>query len=225
MSSIYQDAMGADFKRLHPKIQERFGFSSEDRVAAIGRGVMDRMWRGKWYTLPGLYLGAWRNIMFPEQGRDVPFTIENYAYVDQHGRETVTWLRTFDIGKRRRFDAYMVPSDTPGRVVDYLGTHQHLSVDLDLSVSDRGGLRILSGAQRMYIGPFGFRFPMLFSGVADVCEWYDDDRKTYRIDVNVSNRWMGGLFGYNGSFQVDWLKVTPAHVPERVFPKREERRP
>lgn len=225
MSSIYQDAMGSDFRRLHPKIQERFGFSSKDNVAAIGRGVMEKMWHGRWYTLPGLYLGAWRNIMFPEQGRDVPFTIENYAYIDGFGRETVTWLRTFDIGKRRRFDAYMVPTDVPRRVIDYLGTHQHLSVDLDLSVSDRGGMRIRSGAQRLYIGPFGFRFPMVFSGIADVCEWYDDDRETFCIDVCVSSSWMGRLFGYNGTFQVEWLKMSPGQIPTQARPKREERRP
>ena len=38
MPSIYERALGTDFRRLHPKIQERFGFSSRDGVAAIGRG-------------------------------------------------------------------------------------------------------------------------------------------------------------------------------------------
>src|SRR5690348_9031487 len=28
-------------------------------------------------------------------------------------------------------------------------------------------------AKRLYEGPVGFSFPMLFSGVADVCEWYE----------------------------------------------------
>ena len=39
-------ALGGDFTRLHPKIQARFGFSSEDHIAAIGRGVMDEIWHG-----------------------------------------------------------------------------------------------------------------------------------------------------------------------------------
>jgi hypothetical protein len=60
----------------------------------------------------------------------VPFTIENYAYRDPLGRETVTWVRTFETTKRRRFDAYMIWSEQRGRIVDYLGTHQHLAVDL-----------------------------------------------------------------------------------------------
>jgi len=28
--------------------------------------------------------------MFPETGRHIPFTIENYAFVDRFGRETVS---------------------------------------------------------------------------------------------------------------------------------------
>ena len=106
--SIYLRALGADFDRLHPLIQRRFGFSSGDRVAAIGRGVMDELWHGPPYTLPFLYAGTWRRIMFPEPGRNVPFTIENYAYRDPLGRETVSWLRTFRTRRVRRFDAYMI---------------------------------------------------------------------------------------------------------------------
>jgi hypothetical protein len=132
MTSIYQRALGSDFGRLHPKIQQRFGFCGRDRVASIGHGVMDEVWHGPAYILPFLYVGAWRRIMFPEQGRGVPFTVENYAYVDRFGRETVTWIRTFRTRRSRRFDAYMIYSDKRGCIVDYLGTHQHLAVDLSL---------------------------------------------------------------------------------------------
>ena len=37
-------------------------------------------------------------------------------------------------------------SQERARIVDYLGTHQHLAVDLELSVDERGGLRLRSGA-------------------------------------------------------------------------------
>ncbi len=46
MTSIYTEALGSDFGRLHPQIQRRFGFGSVDRTAAIGRGVMERLWHG-----------------------------------------------------------------------------------------------------------------------------------------------------------------------------------
>lgn len=223
MKSIYQRVLGSDFERLHPRIQERFAITSADGRAAIGRGVMEEVWRGRFYTLPFLYVGTWRNIMFPEHGHDVPFQIENWAYRDSHHRETVTWLRTFRTARPRRFDAYMIYSEARGRIVDYLGTHQHLAVDLDLSVDERGGLCLRSGEQRFYEGPLAFRFPMFFSGVADVCEWFDDSTGRYQIQVNVTNRIWGPLFGYRGSFDVEWVEASNG-LPESIRPKREERR-
>ncbi|HEV8281179.1 MAG TPA: DUF4166 domain-containing protein [Candidatus Limnocylindrales bacterium] len=224
MTSIYQRALGSDFERLHPQIQRRFGFSSEDGVASIGRGVMDEVWRGPFYTVPFLYIGTWRRIMFPETGRDIPFTIENYAFVDDFGRETVTWARTFESTRVRQFDAFMVYSEKRGRIVDYLGSHEHLAVDIDLSIDGEGGLRLRSGAQRFYERAIGFDFPMLFSGYADVREWFDERVGRFRITVDVSNRVWGPLFGYRGSFDVEWRDVSCEQVPRRLMPIRQERR-
>ncbi len=220
MTSIYQRVLGSEFERLHPQIQRRFGFNSEAGVAAIGTGVMDKLWHGKVYTLPFLYFGTWRRIMFPEQGRNVPFTIANYAYRDRFGRETVTWLRTFQTHKKRRFDAYMIYSESRQRIIDYLGTHQHLAVDLELSVDDRGGLCLRSGAQRFHEGLFSFGFPLLFSGVAEACEWFDESIGKYRIEVNVANRAFGPLFGYRGTFDCKWVNVTAGGIPAYVRPAR-----
>jgi hypothetical protein len=222
--SIYEEVLGADFNRLHPKVQERFGFNSRTAKRAIGRGVMERIWHGPPYTLPFLMIGTWRHIMFPEHGIDVPFTIENWAYVDSHGRETITWLRTFQLGRGRRFDAYMVRDPHRNLIVDYLGTHQHLAVDIELSVAENGGLRLASGEQRFYEGPLGFKFPMLFSGIASVCEWFDDASGRYRIEVEVRNKLWGPLFGYSGAFDVEWVNVDAGEVPEGVRPVREEAR-
>jgi hypothetical protein len=222
--SIYERALGSDFSRLHPQIQRRFGFSSRDNTVCVGSGVMEELWHGPLYTLPFLYLGSWRRIMFPETGRNVPFQVQNYAYRDPLGRETVTWIRTFQTTRPRRFDAYMIYSEQRGCIVDYLGTHQHLAVDLELSVAPNGGLRLLSGEQRFYERAVGFRFPLLFAGVADVCEWYDDAAQQFRIEVNVRNKTWGRLFGYKGHFQAEWRAVAPGDVPPDILPRRVERR-
>ena len=224
MTSIYQEVLGSDFGRLHPQIQKRFGFSSADGLAAIGTGIMEELWHGRFYTLPFLYVGTWRRIMFPERGTNVPFTIRNYAYKDRFGRETVTWIRDFQTRRPRRFDAYMIHSRQRGKIVDYLGTHQHLAVDLDLSVDERGGLRLRSGEQRFYEQLVAFRFPLFFSGIADVCEWYDEAIDKFRIDVRVTNRYWGPLFGYRGTFSVEWQPMQPQEIPADVKPRREERR-
>jgi hypothetical protein len=221
--SIYQKALGADFEHLHPQIQQRFGFSSQDKIAAIGRGMMEEIWHGPFYTLPFLYVGTWRNIMFPQGGRNIPFTIENYAYIDRFGRETVTWLRKFHFPQGlRRFDATMIYSEQRQRLVDYLGTHQHLAVDIQLSVDPNGGLRLRSAEQRFYEGAIAFPFPLFFSGVADVCEWYDEASQKFRIEVRVSNRFWGDLFGYRGAFEVSYQPTDPQAIPGEAKPRREE---
>lgn len=79
MTSIFERALGADFGRLHPRLRERFGFSSADRVGCVGTGVMDEIWRGPAVAVPFLHLGTMRHILFPECGTGIPFTIENYA--------------------------------------------------------------------------------------------------------------------------------------------------
>jgi hypothetical protein len=226
MTSIFSRALGSDFDRLHPALRRRFGFSSADGTACVGVGVMDEVWRGKAFTLPFLYLGTTRHILFPERGRDVPFTIENFAYTDRFGRETVTFVRTFELGNgvRRRFDATMIYSPMRERIVDYLGTHQHLAVDLDLTVDSHGGLHIRTGSQRFYEGPIGFRMPRALSGTAAVHEWYDDRAGRFRIEVNVANERFGPLFGYRGSFVASYLTTTDTSVPASVKPVRDNPR-
>ncbi|PRI10691.1 DUF4166 domain-containing protein [Leucobacter massiliensis] len=221
---VFRRALGDDFARLHPEMQRRFGVGIAAGYACVGRGVMEEIRSGpRWVSL-FLAFGALRNIMFPERGRNVPFTIENYAYLDGFGRETVSFVRTMRVsrGRRRRFDATMVYSERRGRVVDYLGTHQHLAVDLELSVTPGGGLRLRSGAQRFYEGLIGFRFPMLLSGFAELHEHYDEDRGCFVIDLEVRNRFVGRLFGYRGVFSCEYLSGVP--VPETVKPYREELR-
>jgi hypothetical protein len=68
MTSIYRRALGADFERLHPRMQARFGFSSADGIGQVGTGVMEEIWRGPAFTVPFLLLGTWRRIMFPATG-------------------------------------------------------------------------------------------------------------------------------------------------------------
>ena len=222
MTSMFEQALGPEqFARLHPMMRRRFGVGLDRGEACIGRGVMGRIRRGPWWTVPFLQIGRLRNILVPDVGVDVPFTIENYPYVDPFGRETVTFVREYVVhGRRRRFDATMIL--VGDRIVDYLGTHQHLAVDLDLAVDDHGGLRLTSDAQRFYAGVVGFRFPMLLSGRATLHERYDDADGRFHVVLEVRNDRFGFLFGYHGSFACEWVPATDA--PGRLKPVRHELR-
>lgn len=221
MKSVFADAMGPEFERLHPMLQRRFGVGLESGYACIGTGVMTSIRRGPWWTLPFLYLGKARNILIPHVGRDVPFVIKNYPYLDPYGRETITFIREYRIKRRpSRFDATMVSSG--GRVIDYLGTHQHLAIDLDLKVTDHGSLLLTSLGQRFYEGRMGFRIPSLFSGSAKLEESYDDTAEVYRVSLEVENRALGFLFGYEGRFTCEFIPATDA--PAELKPVRHEYR-
>lgn len=226
MSSIFERAMGArEFAKLHPKLQERFSVGLEAGRACVGTGVMRRIWRGAAVTRPFLRLGTARNILFPETGTDVPFTIENWPYVDRAGRETVSFTRTFELPRvRRRFDATMVYDDATDRLVDYLGTCQHVAADLQLTADDRGGLLIRSTGQRIRLYRPYVKLPAMATGHANVRESYDDAAGMFSIQVRVENRWLGPIFGYEGSFTVRYLDLAHAPTPASVKPAREEHR-
>ena len=221
-TSVFARAMGADFARLHPMLQRRFGVGLDAGYACVGHGTMSCIRRGPWWTVPFLQLGRFRNILVPETGEDVPFTIENFPYRDPFGRETVTFVRHFRMPSAvRRFDATMILG-SDGRIIDYLGSHQHLAVDLELTAEPDGSLLLRSGAQRFFEGPLAFRFPMLFSGTAELRESFDDDAGVFRIRLEVRNRAFGFLFGYEGEFRCGFPAAVDA--PRHVRPVRHERR-
>lgn len=224
--SMFQQALGAGFHRLHPMLQKRFGVDPAGGYACVGRGVFSEVRRGAWWTVPFLKFGAVRNILFPDAGTNVPFTIENYPYVDSFGRPTVTFGRTLEIrpNKHRRFDATMVYSAARGTVVDYLGTHQHLATDLELAVLDDGSLHLRSTRLRFYEGRLQFTVPRFLTGTADLHECWDEERQLFTIDLEVSNPVFGFLFGYRGEFSCRFLPLPAGGPPPRLLPVREELR-
>ncbi|MFI9342171.1 DUF4166 domain-containing protein [Streptomyces sp. NPDC052773] len=225
MTSIFRTVMGADFDRLHPRLQRRFSVGLASGEACTGRGVMTRIWHGGAFVRPFLALGATRNILVPRTGRNVPFTIENVPYTDTFGRETVSFVRTFGLpGRPRRFDAQMVVSPKGDRVLDYLGTHQHLASELHPSAEPDGSLLIRSGEHRFREGPVDVRVPALIGATAEVRESYDDAAGRFRIQVRVVNDRFGPLFGYEGTFTATYTDIRTCGVRPGLRPVREEAR-
>jgi hypothetical protein len=225
MTSMFRTVMGADFDRLHPQLQRRFSVGLTTGEACTGRGVMDRVWHGGAFVKPFLALGTTRNILVPRPGHNVPFVIENVPYVDTYGRETVTFVRTFHLsGRPRRFDAQMVLSPKGDRILDYLGTHQHLASELHFRAEPDGSLLIRSGEHRFREGAVDVRVPELIGATAEVRESYDDKAGRFRIRVQVVNRYFGPLFGYAGSFEATYSDIADCGVRPGLRPLREEAR-
>ncbi|MGW7409133.1 DUF4166 domain-containing protein [Streptomyces sp. NPDC054833] len=223
MSSMFRTVMGPDFDRLHPQLRRRFSVGLASGEACTGRGVMDRIWHGGAFVKPFLALGTTRNILVPRAGRNIPFKIENVPYADTFGRETVTFVRTFDLpGRSRRFDAQMVLSPKGDRILDYLGTHQHLASELHFRAEPDGSLLIRSGEHRFREGAVDVRVPELIGATAEVRESYDDAAGRFRIRVRVVNKYFGPLFGYEGSFTASYTDIWTCGVRPGLRPVREE---
>jgi len=63
--------------------------------------------------------------------------------------------------------------------------------------------------------------PAALSGTATLYEWYDETAARFRIDVRVTNRRLGPIFGYTGSFTTRYVDTNEAPVPAAVRPLRE----
>ena len=66
------------------------------------------------------------------------------------------------------------------------------------------------------------RVPDLIGGDADVRESYDDATGRFRIQVRVTNRRFGPLFGYEGSFTAEYVDVAARGARPGLRPVREE---
>lgn len=225
MPSIYAQTLGTDFQRLHPVMQRRLGLHSAKAEGFIGRGVMERISNAGLLVRPFLWLGTLRRILFPERGQQIPFIIENYAYQDPLGRETVAWLRTFRFPHQdRHFDATMVYDAQRRVIVDYLGTHQHLAVDCHFAVTPTGGFTLKATQQRVYERRLAFRLPALLTGVAHVSEEYEEATGLFHIQVRVTNVLLGTIFQYKGSFRGEFVPVQADSIPTHAYPLRYEPR-
>ena len=162
-------------------------------------GSWTRSGAGRFYTLPFLHLGGLAADHVPRGRPGHPVHDRELRLRGHFGRETVSWIRTFESRRRRRFDAYMIYGERAGR-------HRRLPRHSPApgrryraTVDDQGGLCLRSGAQRFYEGRWPSAFPKALSGIAEVREWYDESQARFRIAVDVRNRTWGRLFGYPGA--------------------------
>ena len=198
--TIYKDLLGEDFQRLHPKLQSRYSLQIGESFNGIG--TMTKIETGGIWLKPFLKLAARWQFLFPENGKDVPFTIKNTCRPLPTGEAELYWERTFYFEKvTRHFNAFMT-LDAKRRVVkDYLGEPSLFYSDLTFKVTPEGCMRISSGAQRVVMGNLELPIFRLLEGVVTVEEGYDDVRGAFTIQVDIHNRFVGRLMAYEGEFK------------------------
>lgn len=225
MMSIYERALGDTFRQLHPLLQRKFSLHSGSRFKAVGEGTMSFIQGGKGWMKPLFILGARRHLFFPERGVDVPFRIENVAYADPLGRESVAWIRRFYFpGKTRAFDATMIYSEKRQEVLDYLGNKQRLISPLHFQVTDTGGLEITSKETYFWCINRRIIAPSSAGPTAVIKEEVADEANgIVSIHVKVDHPLFGSLIEYKGKFRLAFSPVSPGEMKEFYPSSYEER--
>lgn len=214
MTGVYEYALGDAADDLHPRVRDRYGLGPDDGYATVGRGLMD-ITRGA-LALPLLYAMPARNLLFPESGEDVPFSVTTVGWRDPAGYEALTTRRAFEFGDRvRLFDSTTVWDSERGRLFDFLGTGGHVVSELHPRVED-GALVVGGGKQWVRVG--GRYLPTLGPLAVDVTvrDRYDEADERFYVTATVESPIAGHILGYRGSFTQENREMV--RVPDDLKP-------
>lgn len=212
MTGVYEHALGAEADELHPKVRNRYSIGPADDTVCIGRGRMD-ISRGT-HVLPALYAMTARNLLFPEAGRDVSFTVKTAGFQDEAGHEVLATIREFTFErKHRRFDSLTVWDADNERLLDFLGTDGLLVSELHPHV-EAGTLVVKAGRQWLRLGD---QYVPMYGPLAvdvEVRDRYDDADERYHVTAIIENTLAGHVLSYRGTFtqEIDDLETVPSDM-------------
>jgi hypothetical protein len=191
--SVYQRVLGSEIDTLLPELQTYF---TGHGGIGIGQGVFEVAGSPRRFLRPVLAYLAWRRILFPEFGRDVPFTITNTPTPDGG----LAAVRTFRFPRRDR------PLEDTMRVVDgalhdFLGKRHGFEVRMELAVA-HGLLQMRSNRQWLHLGRA--RIPLPRFATVTVSESWSDGRQ--HVDVRLRSPLLGEWFRYAGTFTYRYVE-------------------
>jgi hypothetical protein len=202
--SIYKKVLDDDYEKLHPKLKQRY--ESMGMRNFIGSGMMYSIEGGPTWLFPLFRYGVKWKLLFPEKGKNIPFTIRNTPRIGKNGEDQIHWERKFQFGEKERyFNALMSLDSRQNIIKDYLGEPARIYSDLVFQIDVDGSLLISSKKQRLVLGKLEIPLPKIFQGSAAVREGYCDSKQAYTICVNVSNSIIGTVFSYEGVFTEDGI--------------------
>ncbi|WP_135303525.1 DUF4166 domain-containing protein [Haloarcula amylovorans] len=196
MTGVYERALGEATADLHPKVRERYSIGPDDGVT-VGTGRMD-ISRGT-HVLPALYAMTSRDMLFPEAGHGVPFSVTTVGY-RLDGREAMTTHRTFEFDEtRRHFDSVTVWDAEGERLLDFLGRGGLVATELHPRV-EAGSLVVEAGRQWLHTGDRYLRLPGSLAAGVEVRDRYDESDERYHVLATVENVLAGHILSYRGAF-------------------------
>ncbi|BCW59472.1 DUF4166 domain-containing protein [Paenarthrobacter nicotinovorans] len=231
---IYKLALGDDFTKLAPELQEYFSLAAGSGYYGIGEGVFDVVGCKQKWLRPPLALTGREEAFFPEYGEGIRFRIENHAHVDPFGRPALTARREIYFPARTRLfhdttSAVLQGNEGPGqegntqaRLVDHVGRYRRLVTDLDVSVTAEGRLRGVSRSSRLLLGPLRIPLPAALDARAYAEQWWDSAEGKHRIQVKVIQPQVGLVLVYAGRFDYRLAPYLPGTAPGTTLPRYAE---
>lgn len=200
--SVYQQVLQGEWDDLDPGLRRYFGPTPPGSIG-VGHGVYETVGSRVRLLRPLFAVTARAQVLFPEVGCGVPFTVVNAPQPDG----TLTATRTFGFPDRVR-----VMRDTlrviDGRLVERIGKGGRLELTLDVFV-DQGGMRLVSRGLSLRLGSVTVPLPPFARVTVD--ERAEGDRQ--RVDVRVRSPLVGEIFRYAGTFTYE--HVAHAATDER----------
>lgn len=195
--SVYQQLLGKDFGKLHPKLQHRYHTAPGETFRA--RGVMTTIKHGSPLLTPFYYAAPLMDFLFPEQGQNIPFHMAHTCVENGDGMFDIEWSRKFYFPtKTRAFNSTTRVDLKTNDAYDLLGKPAMMRSNLLLDVTKEGKLITRTNAQHL----FGLvPLPSFFKGKAIVEDGFDDELGLYTVHATVYNDMLGTIIMYAGTFQ------------------------
>jgi hypothetical protein len=187
--SVWERAFGDRLAELSPGLRTYFSLPP-DGLTGHGVGVYEVAGSRLRWLWPALAFLAWRRILFPEFGRDVPFTIVNTPTPEG----TLRAVRTFEFPGRTRtmIDEMRI---VDGHLHDFLGRRGGLEARLAATV-DNGMLRLTTERLWLHLGPVRIPLP----NVARIALTERTLDAGQHVDVALRTPLVGEWFTYRGAF-------------------------
>lgn len=200
--SVFLEALGADAARLHPEVRRYAAGTGVFGGAVAVDGVFEvagsRFRRLNLLARP--LVGP--NLFVTAFERNVPFTVVNTVSWEAGAGLGLAAERVFEFGSgRQRFVDVLLPGDRPGTLRNRLGTARRVELELRVSVTEGGHLRLVSERAWLRLGRVRLRLPALLSVRADVVDGYDDAAQRNIVSARVRSPLLGTVLEYRGHFR------------------------
>src|SRR4051794_34566770 len=160
---------------------------------------MDRVWRRRRLLRSLFSLLAAADLLFPEVGSDVPARLRLEFEPGAAGPRQ-RWQRTFDFPRPRRFDAVLTRDARLG-LVELLGPGGLLAMRWKVAYREPATLLIETSGAYLRIGRHWRRLPGVLCPSVYAAERALGESRIY-VELVVSHRLLGPLFGYRGTFEL-----------------------